>query len=121
MKALINRLEKIPVSVSELQKVVPSHTRVISYDQLKTTLDANFEAGKPNVILLIEGKDRIGHFVLLTKKQKGLRLWNSYGFLFLQSVHGQSATRIAPDTNSCRILIYAYGKFVRKGFPHNNS
>ena len=80
MKALINRLEKTPISVSELQRVVPSHTKVISYDQLKPTLDANFEKDKPNVILLIEGEDRIGHFVLLTKEQKGLRLFNSYGF-----------------------------------------
>ena len=77
METLISRLERIPISIEALKKVVPTNTKCVLYTQLTQPL---FAKRTNCVIVLLESKTQeIGHFVLLIKRAQNVEYWSSYG------------------------------------------
>jgi len=104
MEPLIKKLEKVPISIEALRRIVPNHTTCKLYSELISPL---FPKGKQCLIVLLESKrENIGHFVLLIKRGNSAEYWSSYGH------KPQYAIRITQNDN--RLL-----KLLPKGFVVN--
>ena len=95
MKALIKKLETIPMSLSTLQIAAPKHTRVLLYDKLPVTREKLF-GRKTCAIILYQMHDRsgrlvnkIGHYALVmqTPGSKKLRYFSSFGLRAEEEIH----------------------------------
>ena len=95
MKALVSKLETIPMSMSTLQRAAPLHTRVLLYDKLPATREALF-GRKQCAIVLYQMHDRsgrlvnkIGHYALVMKTpgSKKLRYFSSFGLRAEEEIH----------------------------------
>lgn len=110
MERLINRVEKIPVSLGNLKKFVPNNTACILYTDLKENL---FPTGKTCVIVLLENKDsNIGHFILLIKRPQTVEYWSSYG--------NKPEYAIKKTGNDDRLLRYLPRKYIFNRYKFQN-
>jgi len=93
MQRLISKLEEIPMSISTVQRVMPSYCKVVLYDKLPQSL-AQLFGNKKCVIIFYQMHDRsgktqngVGHFSLLTKNRRGVHFFSSYGLKPEAEIH----------------------------------
>jgi hypothetical protein len=113
MDNVLKQIEKQPISIATLREKVPSHTKVIQYDNLpeKGSLDRVF--GKKKCLIVFytmhDPQNRpIGHFSTILKHGKSkYEYFSSYGYSVEEEIH---------KTHSSGKLKRLLGKnFIRSG------
>ena len=97
LTSLTRELERIPITVKEMRKLVPDGVDVYVYEQLKGKSRHELFKGKRGIVVLIPKKGaNEGHFVVLLPRKTHIEYFSSLGNSFESelSMLGQKETHI---------------------------